>query len=66
MPDWNPANVSEYTKLSWDYNGTILNPGETIHVTLTLSIPNSQSFVNYLIDEKVQNFSFDIHIVASN
>lgn len=63
--DWNPANVSEYTNLSWDYNGTPLNPGETIQVTLTLSIPSYPSFVRYLIDEKVQNFSFDIHIVAS-
>jgi len=65
VTDWNPANISEYMTLSWDYNGTLFNPGETIQVTLTLSIPSSQSFVRYLIDEKVQNFSFDIHIVAS-
>jgi len=65
VTDWNPANISEYMTLSWDYNETLFNPGETIQVTLTLSIPSSQSFVRYLIDEKVQNFSFDIHIVAS-
>ncbi len=65
VTDWNPANVSDYTNVSWDYNGTPLNPGETIQVTLTLSVPSSPSFVRYLIDEKVQNFSFDIHIVAS-
>ena len=65
VTDWNPANVSEYTNVSWDYNGTSLNPGETIQVTLTFSVPYSQAFVRYLIDEEVQNFSFDIHIVAS-
>lgn len=65
VTDWNPADVSDYMNLLWDYNGEKLDPGETIQVTLTLSIPSSPSFVRYLIDEKVQNFSFDIHIVAS-
>jgi len=63
--DWVPANVSEYMTLSWDYNGTPLNPGEIIQVTLTLSISYSPSFVSYLIADDVQNFNFDIHIIAS-
>ena len=63
--DWNPANVSEYMTLSWDYNGTPLNPGEIIQVTLTLSISYSPSFVSYLIAEDVKNFNVDIHIIAS-
>lgn len=64
--DWNPADVSDYMNLSWDYNGTLLNPGETIPVMLTLSIPSSYSFVNYLIDNDVQNFNVDIHIIAAS
>ena len=64
--DWNPTDVSDYMNLSWDYNGTLLNPGETIPVTLTLSIPSSYSFVNYLIDNDVQNFNVDIHIIAAS
>ena len=63
--DWVPDNLSEYMNLSWDYNGTSLNPGEVIPVTLTLSVSYSQSFVSYLIAEDVQNFNFDIHIIAS-
>jgi len=63
--DWNPDNLSEYMNLSWDYNGTPLNPGEIIQVTLTLSVTYSPSFVSYLIAEDVQNFNFDIHIVAA-
>lgn len=64
--DWNPTDVSDYMNLSWDYNGTLLNPGETIPVMLTLSIPSSYSFVNYLIDNDVQNFNVDIHIIAAS
>lgn len=64
--DWNPTDVSDYMNLSWDYNGTLLNPSETIQVTLTMSIPSSYSFVNYLIDNDVQNFNVDIHIIAAS
>lgn len=64
--DWNPTEVSDYMNMSWDYNGTLLNPGETIPVMLTLSIPSSYSFVNYLIDNDVQNFNVDIHIIAAS
>lgn len=63
--DWVPDNLSDYMNLSWDYNGTLLSPGEVIPVTITLSVSYSQSFVSYLIAEDVQNFNFDIHIVAS-
>ena len=63
--DWNPTSVSDYMNLSWDYNGVLLDPGETIQVTLTLSIPSSYSFVEYLVDKDVQNFNVDIHIIAA-
>lgn len=63
--NWIPANISDYMTLSWDYNGTQLNPSEIIQVTLTLSPSFSNSFVRYLIANDVKNFSLDIHIVAS-
>jgi hypothetical protein len=65
VTDWMPANISDYMTLSWDYNGTHLNPGEIIPVTLTLSTSYSDSFIFYLIDNDVQSFSLDIHIIAS-
>lgn len=65
VTDWNPDVVSDYMTLSWDYNGAPLSPNEMIEVTLSLSISNSPSFVQYLVDEKVENFNLDIHIIAS-
>jgi hypothetical protein len=47
------------------YNGTQINPGEIIQVTLTLSASSSHDFVHYLIANNVKNFSFDIIIAAS-
>jgi hypothetical protein len=63
--NWMPANISDYMTLSWDYNETLLNPGEIIPVTLTLSTSFSNSFISYLIANDVKNFNFDISIVAS-
>ena len=63
--NWNLANISDYINLSWSYNGTLVNPGEIIQVTLTLSAPFSDSFIRYLIANDVKNFNFDIVIAAS-
>jgi hypothetical protein len=63
--NWNPANISDYISLSWNYNGTPLNPGKIIQLTLTLSASSSNSFIDYLIVNDVRDFSFDIIIAAS-
>ena len=62
--DWTPASISDYMTLSWDYNGTALNPGEIIPVKLTLSTSPSASFIRYLSEKHIQKFYFDIYIVA--
>jgi len=49
---------------TWDYNGTPISPKEEIYVTLTLRAFGDIRFINYLIDEEVEEFSFDIHIYA--
>jgi hypothetical protein len=59
-----PANVSEYLNLSWNYDGTPLNPDGIIQVTLFLSASGDYSFARYLATNKVKDFSIDIHIVA--
>jgi len=61
----NPANISEYLNLSWNYDGTPLNPKETIQLTLFLSTFGDESFIQYLIDNEVTEFSIDIYIIAS-
>jgi hypothetical protein len=60
----NPADISEYLNLSWNYDGTPLNPDETIQVTLFLSVSTDNLFTRYLIANEVSAFSIDIHIVA--
>lgn len=62
--NWNPANISQYMKPAWDYNGTMVSPGETIQIKLTLSILPSRDFFLYLINNDVRTFSLDIIISA--
>jgi len=60
-----PGNITQYLTLTWNYNGTTLNPGQQIPVTLTLSVTESSTFTQFLIDNKVTSFSFDIVISAT-
>ena len=62
--NWNPTNISKYMNLSWNYNGTPINPDEVILVTVTLSAPQSVRFREYIITNDVKEFSFDIVIRA--
>jgi hypothetical protein len=59
---WSPPNVSNYMNLSWNYNGTPINPHQVVQVTLTLSASPSYSFIDYLVTNNVKEFSFDIII----
>ena len=63
--NWNPANISNYLSLSWNYNGTIIRPGEIIQVTLTPSASSHFTFIRYLIINDVKQFSIDIFINTS-
>lgn len=58
--NWHPTDLSDYMSLSWDYNGTKIQPSEVIQVTVTLSASSSPSFIFYLIDNDMKQFSFDI------
>jgi len=62
--NWQPANISNYMNLTWNYNGEALFPSETVQVTLTLSSSSSPDFTEYLIAYDVTEFSFDIIINA--
>jgi len=65
LTDWNPAEISDYLTISWDYNGTLINPGEIIPVTMTLSASSSDDLINYLVENEIKQFEVLIHIVAS-
>lgn len=60
----NPVELSDYLNISWNYDGTTLNPNEVIPVTLSLSFTTDDRFVQYLINNDVADFSVDIYIVA--
>lgn len=62
--DWEPASISEFMILLWDYNGMVLDLGEIIEVTLTLSVSSSDQFIRYLVANDVKQFSFEIVIRA--
>ena len=66
LTDWNPEAISDYITISCDYNGTHLNPGEIIPVTMTLSAFSSDDFIDYLVSNEIRRFNFVIHIVASD
>jgi hypothetical protein len=66
LTDWNPVEISDYLTISWDYNGTVLNPGEIIPVTMTLSASSSDAFINYLVENEITRFDVVLHIVASD
>jgi len=60
-----PNNIAAYMNLSWNYNGSVVKPGDVVQVTLTLSAIYSLDFVSYLIENGIERFSFDIHIYAT-
>jgi len=66
ITDWYPEEISDYLTISWDYNGTQLNPNEIIPVTMTLTASSSNEFINYLVNNEIRRFDFVIHIVASD
>jgi hypothetical protein len=66
LTDWNPAEISDYLTVSWDYNGTTLSPGEIIPVTMTLSASSPDAFITYLAENEITRFDVAIHIVASD
>ena len=52
--------------VSWDYDSeTVLEPGEIIPVTVTVSAPSSDAFIEYILENEIQGFNFAIHFVAT-
>ena len=57
-----PNETTPYLTLAWNYNNTVINPAQTIPVTLTLSVADSPSFYQFILNKDVTSFSFDIII----
>lgn len=54
--NWVPMNATSWISLSWDYGGSLLQPNESMALTLTLAI--SENVTN------IQTFSMDIVITG--
>jgi len=54
--------VEDPLRLTWNYTGLPLNPKEQIFVVLTLEISPDPRFINFIIDNDVKQFYFDITI----
>ena len=63
--EWSPSGIGSYLSVSWDYNGSQLEPNQTILLTITLTSPLSEDFANYLISNNVTTFSFSLYIIAT-
>ena len=56
--NWRPPIASTYMSLSWDYGGQVVEVGEVVQVTLSLSVSET-------IDG-ITSFGFDIIIIGSD
>jgi len=57
-----PSPTESYYNLEWDYNYKPIESSEEYYVNFTLCFSSNFSFINYLIDNKVTDFSFEIFI----
>ena len=65
VTDWEPPGIEDYLSISWDYNGTLLSPTQEIFVTVTMEVASSSEFIDFLIENEVIDFGFDITVYAS-
>ncbi len=56
--NWNSTPAQDYLDLSWNYNGTPIDPDVVVQISLTLTVDSNI--------QGVSTFSFDITIVGSN
>ena len=61
---WTPVGLGSFMNIFWNRNGTILTPQQEILVTVTLSVSSSDEFIDYLVENQIQTFSFDMTIYA--
>ena len=63
---WTPAGIQNYIVISWDYNGTSLNLDQApLLVTVSLDVSSSGEFVDFIVENKVTSFGFDMTVYAS-
>ena len=57
-----PTNETNYIALTASLNETLITSNQSLEVTLTLVVPNSSDFIDFLIENDITTFSFDIYV----
>jgi hypothetical protein len=65
VTDWAPVDLGSYLHLNWNYTGEQIAPNQEICLNLTLTVPSSDSFKNYLVENLVSSFSFNLRISST-
>jgi hypothetical protein len=68
VTNWMPAGIEDYIDISWDYNGTLLSPGPDqvpLIVTVNLNVSSSGDFIDFIVENEVTSFGFDMTVYAS-
>lgn len=58
LSDWNPTNAATYLTLTWDKEGSQLQPNATVAATFTLTTPQDSG--------NLDNFDFNITIEGTD
>jgi hypothetical protein len=62
--DWSPPEMEDYVTITWNYNGTRLSPNEVIPITLTATASSSTQFIDYLVENGINQFGVEVHFVG--
>jgi hypothetical protein len=54
----------DYVTITWNYNGTRLSPNEVIPITLTATASSSTQFIDYLVENGINQFGVEVHFVG--
>ena len=68
VTNWIPSGIEEYLDISWDYNGTMLSSGPDqvpLLVTVNLTVASNEEFIDFIVENNVTSFGFDMTVYAS-
>jgi len=65
VTNWTPLGIEKYIEISWDYNGTLLSPNTALWVSISLEVASGGDFIDFLVENEVTAFGFDMIIYAS-
>jgi hypothetical protein len=63
--NWSKPEISSHIFLTWNCTNVTIASSDMVCATLTLEASLDDAFINYLINNKIREFSFDIVIQPS-